>query len=51
MENIVYRCDNCGKLINERDFDWGATKTRIEDVDHFGDDPQYDIICIDCNKK
>lgn len=49
MGKIMYRCDNCGRFISERDFDHGATRKKMYDGKSNKDD-LYETICVKCNK-
>lgn len=50
MSNIMYRCDNCGRFIAEKDFDHGATRKLIEPDNHFSGE-NWETLCIKCNNE
>lgn len=51
QDNVPPRCNNCGRFIAFKDFDYGATKKLIEPDNHFMKYEYYETICIKCNSK
>ena len=46
---IDFRCDCCGKFINIKDFDKGATRKLISFDTYFSKE-DWETICIKCNE-
>jgi hypothetical protein len=40
--NKYTRCDNCGKFVSPKDYDNGASKSKIDDC-------HWEILCKKCN--